>query len=219
MPNVNPYDDRAGLGIHHHKNVLTPYWDPEGGVAVDATYEYGVPVFNDPEFHRVFGQVSTVKSFPKKLADLSDGPISSWLRETRFAFRFGGSWANRQEGLFTTLGGGDHYRGFDLRERQGNATWFGSVEWRVPIIQNVCWDVGDHVAGVRNVYLAPFYDVGQAYVNGHGQGEIAHALGVGFRVDVTWLGLIERTMLRFDFAKTINTNTPWQFWFGISHPF
>jgi hypothetical protein len=89
----------------------------------------------------------------------------------------------------------------------------------VPVAQNVCWDVCDHIAGVRNVYLAPFYDAGNAYLNGHELGPVAHAFGVGLRVDVTWLGLIERTMLRFDVAKTVNTSAPWQFWFGITHPF
>jgi len=48
---------------------------------------------------------------------------------------------------------------------------------------------------------------------------VAHALGVGLRLDVAWFGLIERTMLRFDAAKTINDSSPWQFWFGIQHPF
>jgi hypothetical protein len=33
------------------------------------------------------------------------------------------------------------------------------------------------------------------------------------------LGLIERTTLRFDNAKTVNGSYPLQFWFGIQHPF
>jgi hypothetical protein len=222
-PGSNPFDERAGIGIHYHKNMLTPYWDPEAGVAFDLTYQYGLPVFNDGDFHQVYGQISTVKSLPKWFTGMADGPIlgpiMDWLGETRFAFRAGGAVATPREGLFFALGGGDQYRGFDLRERQGSATWVGSIEWRLPLVQNVCWDVCDHVAGVRNVYVVPFYDIGDAYVDGHTQGQIAHAFGVGLRLDVTWLGLIERTMLRFDVAKTVNANTPWQFWFGISHPF
>ena len=73
--------------------------------------------------------------------------------------------------------------------------------------------------GWRNAYMAAFYDIGDAYIDGHSQGGVAHAFGVGLRLDVTWLGLIERTMLRFDVAKTVNSNAPWQFWFGVSHPF
>src|SRR5262249_48064634 len=122
-------------------------------------------------------------------------------------------------GQFFALGGGDNFRGFDLNERQGSALWVGSVEWRVPLATNVYVDCIDHVAGIRNVYLAPFYDVGNSYLMGHQQGPVAHAFGAGLRVDVTWLGLIERTSLRFDVAKTISGNYPLQFWFGIQHPF
>ena len=115
--------------------------------------------------------------------------------------------------------GGDNFRGFDLSERQGNMLWIASAEWRVPLCTNTHWDFVDHVGGVRNVYLAPFYDVGNAYVNGHPLGTTAHAVGAGLRVDVNWLGLIERTTLRFDVAKTVNGNYPVQFWFGIQQPF
>jgi hypothetical protein len=48
---------------------------------------------------------------------------------------------------------------------------------------------------------------------------IAHAVGLGLRVDVAWLALIERTTFRFDVAKTVNSSAPVQFWFGITHPF
>ena len=84
---------------------------------------------------------------------------------------------------------------------------------------NLSIDCIDHVAGIRNIYLAPFYDVGNAYLSGQPLGNLAHAVGAGLRVDVTWLGLIDRTMIRFDIAKTVNGNYPVQFWFGIQHPF
>jgi hypothetical protein len=38
-------------------------------------------------------------------------------------------------------------------------------------------------------------------------------------VDVAWVSFVERTTLRFDFAKTVNERSPVQFWFGIQHPF
>ena len=123
---------------------------------------------------------------------------SSWLRETRWAFRLGGAAALPLNGEFFSLGGGDQFRGYDLSQRQGSIIWVGSVEWRVPLFKDLSLDVCDHVAGVRNVYLAPFYDVGDAYVNGHSMGPTAHAVGAGLRVDVAWLGLIERTI----FAST-----------------
>jgi outer membrane translocation and assembly module TamA len=75
------------------------------------------------------------------------------------------------------------------------------------------------VGGVRNVWLATFYDVGEVYANGHSVGGVAHALGAGVRVDLSVFSFIERATVRFDFAKTINAATPFQFWFGVQHAF
>jgi hypothetical protein len=220
-PGADPFYERRSLGIHYHKFYLTPYWDPEGGVATDVSYQYGMSILGaDRGFHQAQGQVSTVKSFPELLTRFSDGPISAWLRQTRLAFRFAGGAATPQDGQLFSLGGGDHFRGFDISERQGSLVWLCSVEWRVPVFQNCKYDVFDHIAGVRNVYLAPFYDVGQAYLSGRGVGgDIAQAVGLGLRVDVQWIAIIERTMLRMDVAQAINLDTPTQFWFGIQHPF
>jgi hypothetical protein len=217
-PGADPFNTRPSLGTHYHKYLLTPYWDPEGGLAFDATYEYGLPIFgNQRSFQELFGQVSWVSHMPKFLS--WDGATSDWLQSTRWAFRLGGASSLPSNGEFFALGGGNMFRGFDLNQRQGSMLWLGSAEWRLPVLQNSDLDFCDHVAGLRNAYLVPFYDVGNAYVSGRALGNTAHAVGCGMRLDVTWLGIIERTMLRFDVAKTINVNAPWQVWFGIMHPF
>jgi hypothetical protein len=213
-------NDRWATGIHYHKFFLTPYWDPEGGVAIDTSFQYGFPIFGaERAFQEVYGQVSTVKYLPEWFTGLSSGPLMSYLKETRIAFRLAGAAALPNNGLFFALGGANYFRGYDLTQRQGSLNWVGSVEWRLPVATGLHWDFCDHIMGVRNIFLAPFYDVGNSYVNGHAYGDVAHALGVGLRVDVAWLGLIERTMLRLDVAKTVNDTTPFQFWIGLSHPF
>lgn len=219
VPGADPFNDQSALGIHYHKYYLTPYWDPEGGMALDVTYRAGVPIIRGSDFQQVFGQVSTIKYMPDPWDIFSSTPGLAWLTETRWAFRLNGAAALPDNGEFFTLGGGELYRGYDLRERQGSMSWVASVEWRVPIIKDVRWDYFDRVAGIRNIYGAAFYDVGNAYLNGKELGPVAHAVGGGLRMDVVWFGLIERTMLRFDFAKTVNDDTPVQFWFGLQHPF
>jgi hypothetical protein len=219
-PGADLFRDRTALGLHYHKNLMTPYWDAEGGYTFDATYQYGLPIFgNDRYFHQVYGQFAVVKGMSKVNDWFGHGPVRDWLADTRWAFRIGGAAALPNDGQFFALGGGDNFRGFELNERQGSMLFVGSVEWRVPLCTNASFDFIDHIGGVRNIYLAPFYDVGNAYVNGKQLGPIAHAVGAGLRVDVTWLGIIERTTLRFDIAKTVNGSYPLQFWFGIQHPF
>jgi Peptidase family M1 domain/Omp85 superfamily domain len=221
-PGADPFDERPALGAHYHLNLLTPYWDAEGGIAADLTYQYGLPIFgNQRTFQELYGQVSFVKSMPRVFDWIGSGALVRWLNDTRFAFRAGGAGGLPSNGELFSLGGGDRFRGFDTGERQGSSIWVGSVEWRVPVMKNLDWDVCDHVAGLRNVYLAPFYDVGDSYLKGQSSslGDVAQAVGVGLRLDVVWLGMIERTMLRFDVAKTLSSNTPIQFWFGVQHPF
>jgi hemolysin activation/secretion protein len=122
-------------------------------------------------------------------------------------------------GKFYALGGGTTFRGFDMAERQGSAMWVANAEWRLPLFRDVTWDALDHVIGVRNLWFAAFYDVGAVYVKWNRVGNVVHALGGGLRVDSAIFSFIERATLRFDVAKTLNANSPVQFWFGVQHPF
>jgi hypothetical protein len=212
-------------GLHYHINYLTPYWDPEGGFQFDATWQAGaVSLQHDTDFlNEGTAQLSFVKYVPDLSGWCERVPAAErffhWLADTRLAFRVMGAAGLPNEGEYFALGGSQLFRGFDLRERQGSVIWVGSVEWRVPLARDLRWDACDHVFGVRNLYSALFYDVGDAYVNGHSEGPVAHAVGLGLRADTAWFGFLERTTLRFDLAKTVNANSPLQFWFGVQHPF
>jgi hypothetical protein len=220
IPGTDHFDQQTTAGVHYHIDYRTPYWDPEGGFLLDATYQTGIPIFGEHRaFNQVFGQFSYIKSMPELAGPEVLAPVLHWFSQTRLAFRAFGAGGLPDDGEYFALGGGLRFRGFDLAQRQGSVVWVGSVEWRVPLAKGMVYDCCDHVAGLRNIYAAAFYDAGNAYVNGHQTGDVAHAVGGGLRLDVAWFGLIERTTLRFDVAKTVNANTPVQFWFGIQHPF
>jgi hypothetical protein len=89
----------------------------------------------------------------------------------------------------------------------------------MPLAKGLHVDFLDHIVGLRNVYGAAFYDVGDAYTLNRSVGPVAHAVGGGLRFDVTWFGFVERTTLRVDVAKTVNDDSPTQFWFGVQYPF
>jgi hemolysin activation/secretion protein len=145
--------------------------------------------------------------------------ILCWLSDSKLAVRAYGATSYPSRGEFFTMGSDTLFRGFDMAQRQGSAVWVGSVEWRVPVLQRMKFDMVDHVVGLRNIYVAGFYDVGDAYTQGHQVGPIAHALGGGLRLDMAWFSFVERSTLRLDIAKSINTSTGIQIWFGINQPF
>ena len=216
-----PFHQQTLTGLHYHMNLETPYWNPEGGFMFDTTYAEGLPVLGEHRsFQEFYAQLSFVKTF-RDLFGLSEDDSVPPLAG-RFAIGRAGLRGRRDagRGQVFTLGGGDMFRGYSLSQRQGSIVWLGSLEWRIPAHPaRSNWDMLDHVVGVRNVYGAPFYDVGDAYIAGKETGPVAHAVGFGLRIDVAWFSLIERTILRFDVAKTVNDDTPLQFWFGLDHPF
>jgi hypothetical protein len=222
------FDRTTTVGVHYRLDYLTPYWDPEGGFLLDVTYQGGAAELKSyQELNELSAQFSTLFYIP----DLTGGleafpavqsaarPALEWLADTRLAVRLYGALGLPTRGLFFTMGGGELFRGFDLAQRQGSAVWVGSLEWRAPLAKGLNWDVCDHIVGLRNIYGAAFYDVGDAYVRNHQVGPVAHAVGGGLRLDMAWFGFVERTMLRLDIAKTLNADTAYQVWFGIQQPF
>jgi hypothetical protein len=211
VPGAERFDHASALGVHYHMDYLTPYWDPEAGFRLDATYAFGIPIWGNHEsFNRLSGQISAVKGLPDGLG---------WLSETRIAARLYGAVGLPDQGQYFSLGGGGLFRGFDLGERQGSMVWIGSVEWLYPIVTGLTWDCLDHALGLRNISGVMFYDAGNAYLRGHELGDIAHAVGGGLCFDVAWFSLVERTTIRLDVAQTLNAHSPPQFNFYFQHPF
>jgi hypothetical protein len=199
-------------GVHARLNLYTPYWDPECGVWADAMAAGGQVEFAHwkPMFQGR-AELAAVHALPEWT-----GP----LQHARFAARVMGQVATPDEGQFFALGGGTVFRGFDIAERQGSALWVANAELRWPLARNVTWDCLDHCLGARNVWLATFYDVGAVYANGRMVGgNVAHAVGLGLRVDVAVFSFMERATLRFDVGKSLTGGTPLQFWFGLQHAF
>lgn len=222
------YDNLEAVGLHYHLNTQTPYWNPEGGFQFDLTCNGGViAVDRHVGMAQLVGQFATVRALPDLADKVDQGtwpgkvlvPVLHWLGDTSVAVRaYGaGGLPNRVE--FFNLGGDTLFRGFDLRQREGSLVWVGSLEWRLPLIRHVTCDFIDHVVSVRHLYAAGFYDVGDAYVRGHSYGPVAHAVGAGLRLDVTWCGFLDRSTLRFDVAKAVNCDTPVEVWFGLNLPF
>ncbi|MFM7148566.1 MAG: M1 family aminopeptidase, partial [Gemmataceae bacterium] len=219
VPEGIRYDRMSTLGAHYRLNYLTPYWDPEGGFCFDVWYEGGIAQKpSTVALNKIGGQLSWVKTLPVVVPE-SGGllrKVNEWLSETRLAFRAYGAAASPSRGEFFSMGGSELFRGFDLAQRQGSTVWVGSVEWRIPILRRCRWDCLDHLASMRNLQTALFYDVGEAYIGGEPIARIAQGVGVGLRFDVTWFSVVERTMLRVDLAQAIQAGTGYQIWLGVN---
>lgn len=228
VPGAQRFQNITTGGVHYRINYQTPYWDPEGGFQFDATYEAGTALLNQREpMQRVWTEASTVKYLPDLSGLVGKIPgehpwlnrMAYWAADTRLAVRAFGGTSVPSYGQFFTMGGGEMFRAFDLAQRQGNTAWVGSVELRLPLVRKSSVDAADHLFSAKNTYLAVFYDIGDAYVNGQSLGSVAHGVGAGLRCDVAFMSFVERFLIRFDVAQAINQNTGTQFWFGLQQPF
>jgi hypothetical protein len=199
-------------GMHFRLNLYTPYWDAERGFWVDLTAAGGVTDLASKRTGtgQFRGEFAVTRKLPEGLG---------YFSKVKLASRLVVQGAVPDEGQFFALGGGTLFRGFDLAERQGSILWTANTEVRFPLLSDARLNFADSLFGVRNVYLAGFYDVGNVYANGRSVGGAAHALGTGLRVDSSVFSFLERVTFRADVAKTINAASPFQFWFGIQHPF
>jgi hypothetical protein len=208
---VESFNDQAGVGLRWYRNYLTPYWDPEGGYKIDFNFEHGLPMFGTYSWYeRVQGEFVFVKSMPEAM---------SYLSETKLALRAYGGMGWPDNGFHYQLGGGNRIRGLPRSEREGDSLWVGTVEWRLPLWKQTEQEFLYRAAKLENLYAAVFYDVGEVYLNGKTNGGVIHSVGAGLRFDLGWLGFIERTTLRLDFAKAISQSESIQFWFGLQHAF
>ena len=211
IPGTVDIDPLTTLGYHYRKDTRVPYWDPETGYYLDGTVAVGLPLFGESRWTgQAWGQASYTMSLP--------GDLGYWS-DVKLAFRAGLAIAVPTNARMFPMGGNLWFRGFDIFERQGSCLWLGSVEVRIPVKRDVGLEVADRLLRLRTVTLAPFYDVGDTYVAGRSLGPVAHALGVGLRLQVDFFSFLERATIRFDVAQALGQNTAPQFWFGIQQPF
>ncbi len=223
LPGVR-FFETATAGFHYRKDYLTPYWDPVGGFRWDVWYQGGTAMRPATVGMQ---EISSQFSFVESLPDLSPAVESvpwlanslHWLSLSRLAFRIFGGTAMPGRGEFFSMGGSMYFRGFNLAQRQGSSVWVGSVEWRVPVARGLHLNFCDHIMTLHGIDVVPFSDVGNTYISGREVAPTAVDAGVSLRFDVSWFSFVERTLLRFDIAKTLNVNSGTQFWFGVGVPF
>lgn len=211
VPGTVGIDPLTTLGYHYRKDTRVPYWDPESGYFLDGNVAVGLPLFGESRWTgHAWGQASYTMSLPGELG---------WWSDVKLAVRAGVAMALPTNARMFTMGGNLWFRGFDVFERQGSCMWLGSVEVRVPVKRDVGLEVADRLLRLRTVTLAPFYDVGDMYVAGRSLGPVAHAIGVGIRLEVEFFSFLERATIRFDIGKAIGQDTAPQYWFGVQQPF
>jgi hypothetical protein len=205
-PRVEHYTDIRAGGVTFHADSRMPYWNPDTGMAFDATYEYGFHAFGGGEtFHRGWAQTSAVRRLPDGLGFLS---------ETKLAGRLAGGIGGPDNGEHFRLGGPLRLRGLRRDDVKGNAFWLASGEWRVPLREDMNLSLYDNVAQLRSIYSSVFYDVGEAFLFDDSLG-VEHAVGTGVYFDMPLFSLVENFTFRVEYAHAMRrgTDAAWAGWY------
>lgn len=201
----------SATGVHYSLNLEAPYWDPEQGFRIDATYACGLPILGQNVMtQQASGQLAWVLPAPEGLG---------WLSQTRLACRLYGAVGLPARGELFAMGGPQLFRGLDMTRHQGSSVWVSSVEWRGPLATDLNWSMCDHLVSVHGISFAVFQDAGNAYLDHHPIGATLFAPGVGLRLNLNWFSFVERSILCLDAAKCVNSRAPGQLWLGFEQPF
>jgi hypothetical protein len=208
-PGVEDYRDIRAVGVSYQLNTLLPYWNPEKGYRLEATYEYGFFALGGGEsYHRAWGQLSAANRLPEGLA---------WLSETRLVGRIAGGVGAPENGEHFRFGGPLRFRGQRSEDTEGSRFWLASADWRFPLLPETNVSLVDNIGNIRSLYGSIFYDVGESYLFDDSQG-VDHAIGAGLYFHLAVLSFVEQLTLRLEFGHSLRRDTD-VLWFGIYHAF
>ena len=112
-PGAMPFHQQTLTGLHYHINLVTPYWNPEGGFMLDTTYAEGLPCWastgpsrSSTRSCRSSRRSATCWASAKTSRSSAGWAIRDWRRGPTAAD------AIQDEAQIFTLGGGDMFRGY-----------------------------------------------------------------------------------------------------------
>ncbi len=134
----------------------------------------------------------------------------------RFKAGIGGS---ADKNLFQ-LGGWEGLRGYSLKTIDGSRMIMASLEYRFPIYDDLRIYFIDNIFCLNKIQGVFFGDVGRAWYSDFGEKDFKKDVGLGLRFHLGVLGILEKIVLRLDFAQAVNEpkEEP-HIWFGINQAF
>ena len=211
VPGRERFDAEHGGASTTTSIYLTPYWDPEGGFQLDATYQAGVGKAPNPGWRAALSGQSSVKG------------AARWSRLVfKHTHRGPDCGRRRPAESWRVFCPGRQRQLPRLRSRRtaGQPRLGGQPGMaRATAVRREVRCCRPYHRVCATVMLLLFSDVGDALTNSRSVGPVAYAVGAGLHWMSPIFSFVERTTVRFDVAKAVNVDTGWQFWLGFTQPF
>ncbi len=198
--------DESIIGMTLHLGRSGPYPDPKQGYKIDSLIE------NSGHF------LSATQYFYRASMDVSFyQPVTT---QSTFALRMKYGFGYPDDKNLFELGGMNGLRGFDRKTIRGAEGFLGSAEYRFPLLQRINLSAFDHHLGLESVGGVAFFDAGQAWFNDFDDTQLKKDAGLGLRFMVNIGSFLEKVLLRFDAAQSINeSKEDPHYWFTVNHAF
>jgi hypothetical protein len=200
--------DESILGVTGSMSRCGPSFDPDCGWKFMGNQELAG--------HFLGGN----QSFWRSSAELDKYYLALPHYQHKLAFRLkAGIGGSADKNLFQ-LGGWEGLRGYSAKTIDGSRMILGSLEYRFPIWDEIKFYFFDNIFCLNKIQGAAFFDAGRAWYSDFSDSDFKKDAGFGLRAHLGTVGILEKIVLRLDFAQAVNQpKEEAHIWFGINQSF
>lgn len=130
-----------------------------------------------------------------------------------------GTGGSADKNLFQ-LGGWEGLRGYGSKTIDGSRMIMASLEYRFPLKDDARLYFLDNIFCLNKVQGVVFFDAGKAWYSDFSEQDFKKDAGIGLRIHLGTIGILERLVLRVDVARAINApKEDAHIWFGVNQSF
>ncbi len=200
--------DQAIIGLTGAMSRCGPSFDPD----------YGWKFLPTQEFAGHF--LGGGQSFWRSSAELNNYLLVLPRRGQKLATRIKAGYGGSADKDLFQLGGWEGLRGYGLKTVDGSRMAMASVEYRLPLLNDLSLYFLNNIFCLNKVQGVAFFDAGKAWYADFSDRKFKKNAGLGLRIHLGAVGILERIVLRVDVAQAINEpKEKARVWFGINQSF
>jgi hypothetical protein len=200
--------DESILGITGSLNRCGPSFDPD----------YGWRFLPTQEFAGRF--LGGNQSFWRSSVELENYYLIFPRYQQKLASRIKAGLGGKSDKNLFQLGGWEGLRGYDFKSIDGSQMILGSLEYRFPVLDDMKIYFLDNIFCLNKIQGVVFFDAGKAWYSDFSARSFKKDFGLGLRIHLGTIGILEKAVLRLDLARAINEpKEDAHFWVGINQSF
>jgi hypothetical protein len=200
--------DESIVGITGSMSRCGPSFDPDYGWKFMPTQEFAGRYMGGNQ------------SFWRSSAELENYYSILPRYQQKLAIRIKAGLGGKSDQNLFQIGGWEGLRGYDLKSIDGSRMILGSLEYRFPVLDDLKAYFLDNIFCLNKVQGVVFFDAGKAWYSDFAGRNFKKDAGLGLRIHLGTIGILEKVVLRLDIAQAINEHKEGpHIWAGINQSF